>query len=110
MRLLARFNILSAFRDLGFFLRTRGRHEWVAALGALLVTGYVVWALAKDSFAVIQPRIVYVNDWPSTRSDDEIRKEITAASAERHKAEAARRAEYQKLADQLGIDTAPPRR
>lgn len=107
MSRLARFNLLAAFRDLAGFLRMRERHHWIAGLAALLVTGWVVYALAQDSYMERAPEVVYVNSWPTTRSDAEIKREITAASEARHKAEAERRREFQKLADQFGIDTTP---
>ena len=97
----ARFNLFAAFRDLAIFLRGRERHEYVFGLLALAITGYVLFALNKDSKFVVGPQIVYVNSWPANRTDDQIKAELQADKAERDKVEAARRAEFKKVDDKL---------
>lgn len=95
----------AAWRDLRFFFATRERHEYWFALLSVAITAFIIFAFWHDSNFTPAPQIVYVNNWPANRTDAEIIKEQKIDTAARHKAEAERRAEFQKLADQLGIDT-----
>lgn len=101
MSFFARFNIFAAFRDLAGFLRTREKHEFVFAALALAITGYIVFALNHDSKFDPGPQIVYVESWPASRSDAEIKRDIDADAALRAKAKAERQAEFKKLDDGL---------
>ena len=99
MALPQRFNIAAAFRDLAGFLRGRERHEYVFAALALAITAFIVFAFNHDSKFTPPEKIVYVESWPATRSDAEIRRDITADAQARGKAKAARQAEFKKLDD-----------
>jgi hypothetical protein len=103
MRFFQSMNIFAAVRDLRGFMAARERHEIIAAVAAVAITAFIIFAFWKDSYAERQPRIIYVNNWPANRSDAEIEKEIKADSVARHKAMAERQAAYKRLADQLGI-------
>ena len=97
------FNVVAAVRDLLGFLRMRQRHEFAAALIAVAVTGWVLYAFDQDSYMERAPRIVYVESWPATRTDAQIEAEQKVDAAAKKKALDARTAEYRKLADSLGI-------
>ncbi|USI73360.1 hypothetical protein [Sphingomonas morindae] len=94
---------LAAWQDFVGFLRSRERHDYIAALLAVAITSFILYAFYHDSYAERQPRIVYVESWPATRTDAEIKRDITAEQAARDRAKAERQAQYKRLADQLGI-------
>lgn len=100
MRYLARFSPVRAIRDLRVFLAHRRPYElWFMTL-AICLTGLVLFAFVKDStiMPVYRPEIVYVQQWPLTRTDAEIRAQQTIDQAAKEKRMAAlekRRAERQ---------------
>ncbi len=71
------------------FWRYRPRHQWVAALLALLVPVGIVVAFYIDSGTNLTPRrtITKVENWPANRTDEQIK-----ADQRRRQAEADRRA------------------
>jgi hypothetical protein len=75
MRYLSRFSPVRAYRDLRFFLATRQPHEMWFLVAAMAITGFLIYAFAKDSHfePVYRPQITYVEQWPLSRTDAEIR-------------------------------------
>jgi hypothetical protein len=94
----------AVFADLLAFFRGRERHDYIAAALAVLITGFVVFAFNHDSRMERQPQIVFVESWPATRTDDQIKAEQKVDAAAKQKAMDERRDEFRKLADQMGID------
>lgn len=99
-----------AYRDLRFFLATRKRYElWFMVL-AMAVTLIILWMFVKDS-QIATPykrNIIYVEQWPITRTDEQIRAQQKIDQAKKHIAEAElekkraeRQAEFKKLDDKL---------
>lgn len=105
-----RFAPVRAYRDLRFFLSQRQPYElWFLVL-AMLVTGFVIYAFARDSYAEpeYRPNIVYVEQWPADRTDAQIRAQqkidapIKAARmAEQKKREDETRASFKRMDDKL---------
>jgi hypothetical protein len=97
-----------AYNDLRDFLRQRPQHRWWAGTLAVLIPMAILGAFFIDASMYAQPRpdIVYVNNWPADRSDEEIRAAQQAA-AERQQAirdEQQRQfRELQKQARRVGI-------
>lgn len=93
--------------DLRSFARRRDRHNWVALGLAVAIPCFIVWLFVLDARTGILPEgpvITYVESWPLDRSDEEIiarQRELALAANERR---AARREQFQRLADELGID------
>lgn len=85
--------------DLVGFFRSRQRHDYIAALAAIGITSFIVFAFNHDSKFAREPQIVYVESWPTTRTDAQIETEQRADAAVRAQAVAARRAEFKKLDD-----------
>lgn len=94
----------AAWRDLKAFLQGRQRHQWLFALIAVLMPALIVLGFYHDANIKPAPRIVYVESWPENRTDEQIKAEQKVDQARRDKAAAERRAQYQRLADQLGIE------
>lgn len=88
---------VAGFRDLGFFLRTRSRADYVIAGVAAAMTAFIIFAFWHDSSFRGDPPIIYVQNWPANRTDDQIRADQKKDRIEREKAEAERRAVFQKM-------------
>jgi hypothetical protein len=75
MRYFSRFSPVAAYRDLRFFLGSRRPHEMWFLAASLAVTGFLIYAFARDSYVepVYRPQITYVQNWELTRTDAEIR-------------------------------------
>ena len=110
MTFLKRFSPIVAYRDLRFFLATRKRHELAFMALALAVTLLILWAFVKDSHfeKPYERNIVYVEQWPITRTDAQIRAQQTIDQAKRNiekaeleKKKKARQAEFKKFDDKL---------
>lgn len=110
MQFFSRMSPVRAYKDLRQFLAAREPYELGFLVLAMAITGFFVYAFAHDSRAepTYKRNIVYVQQWPASRTDAEIRAQqridapIKAARMkEIADAEAKRRAEFKKLDDQL---------
>lgn len=110
MTFLKFFSPLAAWRDLRLFLATRRRHElWFMAL-SLAVTTLIIFVFFKDANfqKPYERNIIYVEQWPITRTDEQIRaqQKIDQAKkaiqlAELKKRREAKQAEFKRLDDKL---------
>ena len=106
----SRFSPVRAYRDLRLFLRGRQPYELGFLALAMLVTGFLIYAFSKDSYAEreYRPNIVYVEQWPADRTDAQIeaQQKIVApikakAVAEQKAREDAQRESFKRLDDKL---------
>lgn len=104
-----------AWADLRGFLAERRRHEIVFAVLSVTMTLGLVAAVYKQFTHEREwqpPEITYVKQWPSSRTRVQIAeqqaRDLPAERARRaavERALAERRAQFQRVADRLGIDT-----
>jgi hypothetical protein len=95
---------LRAWRDLRAFFATRQRHQLLFAGISIAIPLLFVAAFVHDShFDPPPPEMYFIPSWPLTRTDAEIKTQQKIDQAAKDKALAERRAEFQRLADQLGI-------
>jgi MinD-like ATPase involved in chromosome partitioning or flagellar assembly len=96
----------AALRDLTAFLRQRSREQLLGAAMAVLVTIIIVIIFFVDSKINTAPpeQIIFVENYPASRTDEQIKADQLKASEERRKAEEARRQEFQKLEKKFGIE------
>jgi hypothetical protein len=89
--------------DLKAFWRDRPRHQWIAAILAVLVPIGIVVTFLIDSNTNLRPieQVIYVDSWPATRSDDEIKAKQRVDLRNREAAEQRRRQEFQRLDEGL---------
>ena len=110
MQFFARLSPLRAIRDLRFFLAQRQPYELVFLFLAVVITGVILIAFAKDS--AIQPEyrpdIIYVKQWTLDRTDAQIRAQQAIDEPikqrkldEQRKRQAEMQAEFKKLDDRL---------
>lgn len=105
---------LAAWRDFRDFARTPRKHKIVFAALACVFPAFLLWAMVHDAKVDeewIPPTIVYVKQWPASRTAAEARaqqaKDLPAELAARKESEdaaEARRQAYRRLADKMGID------
>lgn len=95
-----------ALRDLAAFLRQRSREQVIGASLALLVTAVIVIEFLVDSKIGTAPpaQIVYAQSWSANRTDAEIIAEQKKDQAERHAAQVRKKQQFEKLANELGMD------
>jgi hypothetical protein len=110
MTFLKFFSPVTAWRDLRFFLATRKRHELGFLALSLVVTLLILVAFVKDSHfeKPYERNIIYVEQWPITRTDDQIRAQQKIDQAKRNiekaeleKRRKAKQAEFKRLDDKL---------
>lgn len=89
--------------DLRIFWRTRPRGHWIAALLAAAMTTGIVIAFLVDSRSMGETReqVIFINSWPASRTDAEIRATQQADLQERNRAEAEHRRQLQRLDQNL---------
>jgi hypothetical protein len=89
--------------DLKAFWRFRPRHQWVAAVLALLVPVGIVLVFYIDSGTNLTPRqtTTTVEIWPGNRTDDQIRADQNRRQAEADRRANERREQFRKMDDNL---------
>lgn len=95
----------AAWTDLKAFWRQQERHKILFALLSILMPMLIVTGFYVDSKRdAPRETITYINSWPASRTDAEIEKQNIADQKILDAKREAKRREYQKLADQLGIE------
>jgi len=90
-------------QDLRNFWSSRPRGHWIAALLAAAMTSGIVIAFLIDSNSMGETReqVIFLDSWPATRTDAEIRAKQKADLDERTRAEAEHRRQLQRLDQNL---------
>ena len=101
---------IRAINDLRRFLAQRQRHELGFLALSIVITGLLIAAFVKDSHfeREYKRNIIYVESWPASRSDTEIRAKQKIDSVEERRAKAdyerrvkERQASFKRLDDKL---------
>jgi hypothetical protein len=89
--------------DLKAFWSNRPRHQWAAALLAVLIPIGIVTVFFFDSRTNLAPRetIIYMNSWPSNRSDAEIAAKQKADQAALEARRRERQRQFQRIDNTL---------
>lgn len=95
----------AVWADFKAFLRQQERIKILFALLSILMPMIIVTGFYFDS-KTDKPKaqIIFVNSWPSSRTDAEIIKQNIADQKILDAARLKKQQEYQRLADQLGIE------
>lgn len=111
MTFLSRFSPVRAYRDLRLFLSHRERHELVFLALAMVVTTVVISGFYYDSRIekpYKRPEIIWVDSWPESRTDAEIKAKQAVDKVEQDRLRALlkqkqeeRQAEFKRLNDKL---------
>ena len=96
----------AAIADLLAVFRHSSREQRIAGGLALLITAIIVFEFFIDSKVntAPPPRIIYVNQWRTDRTDAQIIADQKKDQAARDAAKKARQREFQKLEKQLGME------
>ena len=91
--------------DLRAFARERSRHQWIAAFFAIAMPIVIVVGFYFDAQTNILPgeQIVYVENWPASRTDEEIKAQQKIDQAKKAEAQKARQEQFKRLEKQLGM-------
>lgn len=91
------------WNDLRAFWNERPRHQWVAAVLAVVVPVGIFLAFHFDRQTNLTPRqtIYYLESWPATRTDEEIKAKQKADLEQRRAHEEERRRQFQRIDENL---------
>lgn len=89
--------------DLRLFWATRPRHKWIAGVLAVLVPAIIAIGFYYDAKTNIMPgeTVMFIDSWPATRSDAEIKAQQKADAAAMERARRERQREFQQLDQDL---------
>jgi len=92
--------------DLRGFARERSRHQVIAAGFAVLMPMIIVVGFYFDAQTNIMPgeQIIYVENWPANRTDQEIKAQQKIDQENKEKALAERQRQFQELEKRLGME------
>lgn len=87
-------------------MRQRSREQLIGGALAILVTAIIVIEFLVDPQTGMRPppQIVYVDSWSENRTDAEIQADQKKDQAKRRAAQQEKQREFQKLANQFGIE------
>lgn len=96
----------AAFADLRAFMRQRSRDQVIGASLAILLTIIIVILFLVDSKinTAPPPRVVWVENFPEERTDEQIIAEAKERQAHREEAALERQRQFQRLQNTLGIE------
>ena len=85
------------------FWRQRPRHQWVAAVLALMIPVGIMSAFYIDSGTNLRPRrqITVVESWPANRTEEQIRADQRRRQAEDDARARERREQFRRLDENL---------
>lgn len=88
------------------FFRQRSRHQVIAAFFAVVMPIVIVVGFYFDGKTNIMPgeQVIYVKNWPATRTDAEIIAQQKIDQARRDKALAERQRQYKEVERRLGME------
>ena len=92
--------------DLRAFAQQRTRHQMIAACFAIAMPIVIVVGFYFDGKTNIMPgeQLIYVENWPANRSDEEIKAQQKIDQERKEKALAERQRQYKKLEKRLGME------
>jgi hypothetical protein len=89
--------------DIREFTRQRSRVQWVAALVAIAMPSLIIAGFYHDSSHGIAPgpQLIYVESWPASRTDAQIKADQKLDQARRDAAMKERQRQFRKLDKEL---------
>lgn len=95
----------AVWRDFRAFLSAEQRYRYVGLALAVFMPALILAGFYVDSRVdPPKPQIIYAQSWPADRSDAEIVKQNIADQKKLDAFREKRRQQFQKVADQLGIE------
>lgn len=99
-------DISGGLYDFWTYIREPRPHRWASWGLAVVLPGLIFYGFSEHLFPYPPPKaqIIYFENWKADRSQAEVEADWRARAIEATRANARRRAEYQRLADSLGIE------
>ena len=100
------WDVSGGLGDFWAYIREPRPHRWTMWGVAIALTWVIFHGVSQYLIPYEKPerQIIYFENWQADRSEAEIRADWVARAKETTRENARRRAEYQKLADLLGVD------
>lgn len=104
--MLSHWDVSGGLSDFWAYVREPRPHRWAVWGLAIVLPILIFWGFSKYLIPYEEPKlgIVYFENWKGDRSAAEVRAEWVERAKETTRANAKRRAEFQRLADGLGVD------
>jgi mannitol-specific phosphotransferase system IIBC component len=91
--------------DIRALIAQRSRHQLIAGVLALLIPAFFIVAFIHEATATVPgEQVIYARSWNANRTDEQIKADQKKAQAEKDANAKERQRQFQKLADQLGIE------
>ena len=92
--------------DFWAYIREPRPHRWTSWGLAIVLPLVIFYGFSEHLIPNEKPKrqIIYFENWSANRSAEEIRAEWVARAKETTRANAEKRAEYQRLADAMGVE------
>lgn len=106
MKFNGNWDISGGASDFWRYIREPRPHRWTSWGVALALAGVVFWGFATYLIPYSKPKreIIYFENWTEARTAEEARADWIDRARETTRENAKRRAEYQRLAEMLGIE------
>lgn len=106
MRILKPVDVTGGLSDFWDYIRAPRPHRWASWGLAVALPLVIFYGFSKYLIPYEEPKaeIIYFENWTTNRSDAEVRGDWIARAQATTRANAERRAEFQRLADGLGVD------
>ena len=102
----SKMDVGGGLSDFWGYIREPRPHRWAIWGVAIALTWVVFHGVSEYLIPYEEPKpsITYFENWKATRSESEIRADWVARAKETTRANAKRRAEFQRLADMMGVE------
>lgn len=89
--------------DMRAFWKGRPRRQWVAGSLAVAIPIAILFSFYIDSYTNTRPRetVIYIDSWPASRTEAEIKVKQQADLAERRARERERQRQFKQIDDRL---------
>ncbi|WP_431591985.1 hypothetical protein [Sphingopyxis sp.] len=100
------WDVRGGVSDFWAYIRAPRPHRWAFWVATIAATLAIFYGIAENIVRTEEPKaqIIYFESWTAGRTADEVGAGWIERAKEVNRANALRRAEYQKLADRMGVD------
>lgn len=106
MKMLRNMDPVGGIRDFWDYIRQDRPHRWAALVFAVVFPSVIIYLFAENVIREGLPerKITYFENWTTGRTDAEIQADWVQRAKDITRRNAERRAAYQRLADEMGIE------
>lgn len=105
MAMMNNWDVSGGLSDFWAYIREPRPHRWASWGLALVLPAVIFYGFSENLFPYQKPKpqIIYFENWTKDRSEAQIRSDWIARAKETTRQNAKLRAEYQRLADMMGV-------